>query len=34
MRLYYGRGMLESVSGRHDAALRAFRTAERLASCS
>jgi LuxR family maltose regulon positive regulatory protein len=31
MRLYFGRGMLESVSGRHDAALRAFQTAERLA---
>ncbi len=30
MRLRYGRGMLEFVSGRHDAALRAFRTAERL----
>jgi LuxR family maltose regulon positive regulatory protein len=32
MRLVYGRGMLEFVSGRHDAALRAFRAAERLAS--
>jgi LuxR family maltose regulon positive regulatory protein len=31
MRLYYGRGMLEFVSGRHDAALNAFRAAERLA---
>jgi LuxR family maltose regulon positive regulatory protein len=31
MRLSYGRGMLEFVSGRHDAALRAFRAAERLA---
>jgi LuxR family transcriptional regulator, maltose regulon positive regulatory protein len=31
MRLHYGRGMLEFVSGRHDAALSAFRTAERLA---
>jgi LuxR family maltose regulon positive regulatory protein len=31
MRLYYGRGMLEFVSGRHDAALRAFQRAERLA---
>jgi LuxR family maltose regulon positive regulatory protein len=31
MRLHYGRGMLEFVSGRHDAALRAFQTAERLA---
>ena len=31
MRLHYGRGMLEFVSGRHDAALGAFRTAERLA---
>jgi LuxR family transcriptional regulator, maltose regulon positive regulatory protein len=30
MRLHYGRGMLEYVCGRHDAALRAFRTAERL----
>ena len=30
MRLHYGRGMLEFVSGRHDAALRAFRAAERL----
>ena len=29
-RLHYGRGMLEFVSGRHDAALRAFQTAERL----
>jgi LuxR family transcriptional regulator, maltose regulon positive regulatory protein len=32
MRLHYGRGMLEFVSGRHDAALHAFRAAERLAS--
>jgi len=32
MRLSYGRGMLEFVSGRHDAALKAFRAAERLAS--
>ena len=31
MRLHYGRGMLEFVSGRHDAALSAFRAAERLA---
>ena len=31
MRLSYGRGMLEFVSGRHDAALKAFRAAERLA---
>jgi LuxR family transcriptional regulator, maltose regulon positive regulatory protein len=31
MRLVYGRGMLEFISGRHDAALRAFQTAERLA---
>jgi LuxR family maltose regulon positive regulatory protein len=31
MRLRYGRGMLEFVSGRLDAALRAFQTAERLA---
>jgi LuxR family maltose regulon positive regulatory protein len=31
MRLYHGRGMLELVSGRHDAALRAFQAAERLA---
>ena len=30
MRLHYGRGMLEFVSGRHDAALRAFQTDERL----
>ena len=30
MRLRYGRGMLEFVCGRHDAALRAFETAERL----
>jgi LuxR family transcriptional regulator, maltose regulon positive regulatory protein len=30
MRLQYGRGMLEFVSGRHDAALRAFQSAERL----
>jgi LuxR family maltose regulon positive regulatory protein len=32
MRLHYGRGMLEFISSRHDAALRAFRAAERLAS--
>ena len=32
MRLHYGRGMLEFVSGRHDSALSAFRKAERLAS--
>jgi LuxR family maltose regulon positive regulatory protein len=32
MRLHYGRGMLEFVSGRHDAALHAFRAAERLTS--
>ena len=31
MRLHYGRGMLEFVSGRHDAALNAFQAAERLA---
>ena len=31
MRLYYGRGMLEFVSGRHDAALNAFQAGERLA---
>jgi LuxR family transcriptional regulator, maltose regulon positive regulatory protein len=31
MRLYYGRGMLEFVCGRPDAALHAFRTAQRLA---
>ena len=31
MRLRYGRGMLEFISGRHAAALSAFRTAERLA---
>ena len=31
MRLHYGRGMLEFVSGRHDAALNAFHAAERLA---
>jgi LuxR family maltose regulon positive regulatory protein len=31
MRLHYGRGMLQFISGRHDAALRAFRAAERLA---
>jgi LuxR family maltose regulon positive regulatory protein len=31
LRLHYGRGMLEFVSGRHDAALRAFQRAERLA---
>ena len=30
MRLAYGRGMLEFVSGRHDTALRAFRAADRL----
>ena len=30
MRLGYGRGMLEFVCGRHEAALRAFQTAERL----
>ena len=30
MRLRYGRGMLEFVSGRHKAALRAYQTAERL----
>jgi LuxR family transcriptional regulator, maltose regulon positive regulatory protein len=30
MRLHYGRGMLEFVSGRPDAALGAFRAAERL----
>jgi hypothetical protein len=30
MRLRYGRGMLEFVSGRHDATLRAFQSAERL----
>ena len=30
MRLSYGRGMLEFISGRHDAALSAFRAAERL----
>ena len=30
MRLHYGRGMLEFISGRHDAALRAFQAAERL----
>ena len=30
MRLRYGRGMLEYVSGRHDAALRAFQAAQRL----
>jgi LuxR family transcriptional regulator, maltose regulon positive regulatory protein len=30
MRLHYGRGMLEFVSGRHDAALRAFQLADRL----
>ena len=30
MRLHYGRGMLEFVCGRHDAALRAFQAAERL----
>ena len=32
VRLHAGRGMLEFVSGRHDAALRSFLTAERLAS--
>ena len=32
MRLHYGRGMLEFVSGHHDAALNAFQAAERLAS--
>jgi LuxR family maltose regulon positive regulatory protein len=32
MRLHAGRGMLEFVRGRHDAALSAFRVAERLAS--
>jgi LuxR family maltose regulon positive regulatory protein len=31
MRLLYGRGMFEFVSGRRDAALRAFQAAERLA---
>ena len=31
MRLHYGRGMLEFVSGHHDAALNAFQAAERLA---
>jgi LuxR family maltose regulon positive regulatory protein len=31
MRLYLGRGMLEFVRGHHDAALRAFQTADRLA---
>jgi LuxR family transcriptional regulator, maltose regulon positive regulatory protein len=31
MRLHYGRGMLEFVSGRHDRALSAFLAAERLA---
>jgi LuxR family maltose regulon positive regulatory protein len=31
MRLHYGRGMLEFVSGRHADALSAFRRAERLA---
>ncbi|HLX48532.1 MAG TPA: hypothetical protein VKS82_09375, partial [Streptosporangiaceae bacterium] len=31
MRLVYGRGMLEFISGRHAAALRAFQAAERLA---
>jgi LuxR family maltose regulon positive regulatory protein len=31
MRLHYGRGLLEFVCGRHDAALRAFQAAERLA---
>jgi LuxR family transcriptional regulator, maltose regulon positive regulatory protein len=30
MRLRYGRGMLEFVSGRHDAALSSFQAAERL----
>ena len=31
MRLHYARGLLEFVKGRHDAALGAFRSAERLA---
>ncbi len=31
MRMHYGRGMLEFVSGRQDTALRAFLAAERLA---
>jgi LuxR family maltose regulon positive regulatory protein len=31
MRLHYGRGMLDFISGRHHAALRAYRAAERLA---
>jgi ATP/maltotriose-dependent transcriptional regulator MalT len=31
MRLHGGRGMLEFATGRHDAALSAFRAAERLA---
>ena len=31
MRMHYGRGMLEFVSGRHDTALSAFLAAERLA---
>ena len=31
VRLHAGRGMLEFVSGRHDAALRAFQKAERVA---
>jgi LuxR family transcriptional regulator, maltose regulon positive regulatory protein len=31
MRLRYGRGMIEFVSGRHQAALRAYQTAQRLA---
>ncbi len=31
MRLHHARGLLEFVSGRYDAALAAFRTAERLA---
>jgi LuxR family transcriptional regulator, maltose regulon positive regulatory protein len=30
MRMHYGRGMLEFVSGRHDSALSAFLAAERL----
>jgi LuxR family maltose regulon positive regulatory protein len=30
MRLHYARGLLEFLNGRYDAALRAFRTAERL----
>jgi LuxR family maltose regulon positive regulatory protein len=31
MRLHYARGVLEFISGRHDAALAAFRRAQRLA---